>query len=113
MSVLYGLALLATLGCLVLCDYRWRLAAFVATGRTVAVVVTGVVLFLAWDLGGIALGVFFRGDGPWMTGLQVAPELPVEEVLFLTMLCYLSLLLYQGGSRLLERRAQHEGAGPA
>ena len=109
MSLLYGLALLVTTGCLVLCDLRWRLVAFVAPRRALAVVGAGVVLFLLWDLGGIALDVFLRGSGPWMTGLLIAPELPVEEVLFLTMLSYLTLLLYVGAGRLLARRGVEDG----
>ncbi len=39
-----------------------------------------------------------------MTGLVIAPELPVEEVLFLTLLCYVSLLAYLAASRWRERR---------
>ena len=29
-----------------------------------------------------------------MTGLQLAPELPVEEIFFLTLLCYLTMNLF-------------------
>jgi ABC-type glycerol-3-phosphate transport system permease component len=40
------------------------------------------------------LGVFFRGETSFMTGLQVAPEVPLEEVFFLTLLCYLTMNVY-------------------
>lgn len=83
-----------------LLDYRHRLAIFDGQPiRTLITVAVGVVFFLGWDLAGIAHGVFFRGAGPYMTGLLIAPELPVEEVLFLTLLCYVLLLTYLAAAR--------------
>ena len=83
-----------------LLDYRHRLAIFDGQlARTLFTVAVGVVFFLGWDLAGIAHGVFFRGAGPYMTGVLIAPELPVEEVLFLTLLSYVLLLSYLAASR--------------
>ena len=83
-----------------LLDYRHRLAIFDGQlARTLITVAVGVVFFLGWDLAGIAHGVFFRGAGPYMTGVLIAPELPVEEVLFLTLLCYVLLLTYLTAAR--------------
>ena len=83
-----------------LLDYRHRLAIFDGQLiRTLITVAVGVVFFLGWDLAGIAHGVFFRGAGPYMTGVLIAPELPVEEVLFLTLLCYVLLLTYLTAAR--------------
>ena len=53
-------------------------------------------MFLVWDLLGIGLGVFFRGQTRYMTGLQLAPELPVEELGFLALLCYLTMVVFRG-----------------
>ena len=39
-----------------------------------------------------------------MTGLQVAPELPVEELFFLTLLCYLTMNAYAAAGMLQRRR---------
>jgi hypothetical protein len=39
-------------------------------------------------------GIFFRGETSFMTGLQIAPEIPVEEVFFLALLCYLVMNVY-------------------
>lgn len=58
-----------------------------------------VVVFLVWDVAGIALGIFFRGDAPHLSGLLLAPELPVEEVFFLILLSYNTLLVYQWFAR--------------
>ena len=47
-----------------------------------------------------------------MTGILLAPDLPVEEVVFLTLLCYVALVLW----RLLEetlRRRQRDDDVPA
>ena len=60
--------------------------------------------FLIWDAFGVALGVFFRGQTGFLTGILIAPEIPLEEVFFLTLLCYSALLLYVGLERLLAKR---------
>jgi hypothetical protein len=41
-----------------------------------------------------------------MTGVLLAPELPVEELLFLIFLCWLTMNVYTGAVRLLERRRE-------
>lgn len=101
----YLAALLTSLVGLGLLDHRHKLAIFGGYPlRTALTLVVGVAFFLAWDLVGIRSGVFFRGAGPYQTGVLLAPELPLEEVFFLTVLCYVSLLSYLAGQRFLERR---------
>ena len=94
MSVLYLLALLVALTGMVVLDRRFRLFFWDSPRRAAIVLIVGVVFFLVWDLAGIGLGIFFRGETSFMTGVQVAPELPLEEVFFLTLLCYLAMNLY-------------------
>ncbi len=62
--------------------------------------------FLYWDVVGIAQGVFFRGAGPYQTGVLIGEELPLEEVFFLTLLCYVLLLSYLGVTRWWDARAE-------
>lgn len=93
MSFAYLAALLVALTGMVLLDRRFALFFWRNARRAAIVLAVGVAFFLAWDLAGIGLGVFFRGETPFMTGLVIAPELPIEEVLFLTLLCYLSMNL--------------------
>jgi len=116
MSVVYLGLLLAAIGCMVLLDVRFRLV-FRAPGvsplRAAIVLVAGLVFFLAWDLAGIALGIFFRADNPVSTGIVLAPELPLEEVVFLTFLCYLTLVLYTAALRIVESRASARAARKA
>ncbi|MCU1550849.1 MAG: lycopene cyclase protein [Glaciihabitans sp.] len=110
MSFLYLAALLVALTGMVLIDYRFRLF-FWRSGRKAAIVlVVGLVFFLAWDFAGIGLGIFFRGGTAFMTGVQLAPELPLEEPFFLVLLCYLTMNLYEAAVRMrrisrLEKRA--------
>ena len=99
MSVLYLLALLVALTGMVVLDRRFRLFFWAAPRRAAIVLVIGVAFFLVWDLAGIGLGIFFRGETAFMTGLQIAPELPLEEVFFLTLLCYLAMNLFGAFSR--------------
>ena len=50
-------------------------------------------LFLAWDGLEIVSGVFFRATSRWMSGVELTPELPLEEPFFLFFLTYLALNL--------------------
>ena len=100
----YLLALLVSLTGMVVLDRRWGLFFWRAPAAAAVVLTAGVLFFLAWDLVGITAGIFYRGETAFMTGLQVAPELPVEEVFFLAFLCYLFMNALQGARMLLERR---------
>ena len=94
MSFLYlGGLLFALLGMVVL-DLRFRLFFGRAPLRAAIVLVLGVAFFLGWDAAGVGLGIFFRGDLALLTGVQLAPEIPVEELFFLVLLCYLTMNAY-------------------
>jgi lycopene cyclase domain-containing protein len=105
-SVLYGACLLLALAAMVALDARFRLFFWRRPIRAAVVMVIGVGFFVAWDLAGIALGVFSRGENGYTTGLLLAPELPVEELVFLTFLCYLTMVLLTGAPRLLTARRE-------
>lgn len=103
MSVLYLLILLGAIGCMVMLDRRFRLFFWRDGWRATVVGVVGLVFFVVWDLLGIALGIFSRGETPISTGIQLAPELPIEELFFLAFLCYLTMILITGSRRMLDR----------
>ncbi len=105
---LYLLAILVSTAGMALIDRRFRLAFWVARGRTLATVAIGVAFFLAWDAAGIITGVFVKGESPLYTGIVLAPELPIEEVFFLAFLCYLALMCAAAGMRVLGRRDSAE-----
>jgi lycopene cyclase domain-containing protein len=94
MGLIYLAALLVALTGMVMLDRRFRLYFWADARRAAIVTIVGLAFFVTWDLFGIGLGIFFRGETAFMTGLQVAPELPVEELFFLVLLVYVTMNLY-------------------
>ncbi|MCK0113088.1 lycopene cyclase domain-containing protein [Ornithinimicrobium sp. F0845] len=93
-ALAYAAALLASTGCMALLDARFQLVLWRDRRRSLAVLAVGIGFFLLWDIVAIALGFYHRGDSAAMTGVMLAPELPVEELLFITFLCYITLVLH-------------------
>ncbi|MDY5786441.1 lycopene cyclase domain-containing protein [Corynebacterium sp.] len=92
MTAFAYLALLSfSLAGMAVCDHRWRLAFFRDPRRAAAVALAVVPIFLLWDALGIVTGTFYRGDSPYMTGIELAPEMPLEEPIFLFFLTYLTM----------------------
>ena len=111
MPVLYLLALAIALTGMIMLDRRFVLFFWRDARRAAITLVAGVVFFLVWDLAGIGLGIFFRGETEFMTGMQLAPELPLEELFFLTLLCYLTMNVY-GAVPLIRRTVTARRTGP-
>lgn len=105
MSVFYLVALAIALTGMVMLDRRFTLFFWKDARRASFVLGLGVLFFLVWDLAGIGLGIFFRGETSFMTGLQIAPELPLEEVFFLILLCYLTMNAYAAAAGLTNWRS--------
>lgn len=108
MGVVYMTVLLVCTGCLLLLD--WRFTLFFWRDALVASIVTivGTLFFLAWDVAGIASGIFLRGEGVIATGILLAPELPIEEPVFLVFLVLCIMVVCTGAERLLTRQARGE-----
>ena len=104
MNALYLVGLLVALTGMVVLDVRFHLFFRVAPLRASVVMLLGIVFFLVWDLAGIGLGVFFRGNPELLIGVQLAPELPLEELFFLALLCYSTMNLFALLTRAVERR---------
>jgi lycopene cyclase domain-containing protein len=107
MSFLYLATLLVALAGMVILDGRFGLFFWRGAIRAAVVLAIGLVFFLIWDLQGIRLDIFFRGETTFMTGWQWAPELPLEEPFFLLLLCYLTMNVYGFIAR--SRPARSEG----
>jgi lycopene cyclase domain-containing protein len=103
MSFAYLTVLLVSAAGVLIVDARFRLFVWRSPARAAAVLAVGTAFFLTWDLAGVGLGVFFRGSGPYQTGVLLAPELPLEELVFLLFLCELTMVLVLGAERVLER----------
>ncbi|MDO5511638.1 lycopene cyclase domain-containing protein [Corynebacterium sp.] len=106
MTFAYLSILLVSLVCMVLCDWRWKLAFFWDARRAAVISVLMVGAFLVWDALGIVTGSFYRGASPYMTGIELAPEMPIEEPIFLFFLTYLSINLTSGARLLLDARSR-------
>jgi lycopene cyclase domain-containing protein len=96
MGLIYLAALAVSLTGMITLDRRFRLFFWRGPVRAAVVLVVGVAFFLVWDVFGITLGIFFRGETSFMTGVLVGPELPLEEVFFLCLLCYFAMNLFAG-----------------
>jgi lycopene cyclase domain-containing protein len=94
MHLLYLGVLLLCLACMALVDRRARLVLWSAhPWRGAAVLAVGTVAFLAWDVVAIDAGFYSRG-GAAMTGIELRPHLPLEELFFILFLCYVTLVLH-------------------
>jgi lycopene cyclase domain-containing protein len=93
-NFLYLAALLVSIAGMIVLDVRFKLFFGAAPLRAAIVVVVGLLFFLAWDVAGITLGIFFRGNPALLTGVSLAPELPLEELFFLTLLITTTMNLY-------------------
>lgn len=92
----YLLALILTIACVGLVDYRYKLAFFKDRRRTIVTIVPSILVFTLWDIIGIRLGIFFHGDSHYALGHRITPNFPFEEIFFLFLLSYVSLIIYLG-----------------
>ncbi|KQV26775.1 C50 carotenoid epsilon cyclase [Yonghaparkia sp. Soil809] len=110
MGLSYLAALAIAITGMVMLDRRFRLFFWRDWRRASVVLPLGVAFFLVWDVFGIALGIFFRGQTEFMTGLLIGPELPIEEVVFLTLLSYLTMNSYAAAGDLLDARSRRRAS---
>ena len=93
MSFVYLALLLISLAGLVILDVRFKLA-FAKNPKAASIAIGApYVLFVIWDFTGIASGIFFKGKSDLLTGLMIAKDFPVEELFFLALLCYSTLIV--------------------
>ncbi len=99
----YLLGLLVSLAGLAVLDWRFKLAFWCDAHRTRRTLLYGVLTFIVWDVLGIALGIFKHGQSPFALPFVLFPEFPLEEIFFLGLLCYTTLILFRGAIRLCSR----------
>jgi lycopene cyclase domain-containing protein len=85
-------------------DYRYKLAFFYQRRRTIKTLATAWMVFLVWDLAGVVLGIFFPGQSRYSPDIRVLPNVAVEELFFLLLFVYLTLLLWRGLERYADLR---------
>ncbi len=106
MRGLYLAGLLLSIAGLVFLDLRLKLFLFVAPARAAVVLVVGVAGFLAWDTAGVAAGIFFEGPQRLLVGVDLAPDVPLEELFFLILLCLSAMDAFLLADRYLPLRAR-------
>lgn len=106
--IAYLLFLVGGIGCMLLIDYRYRLYVWKDPAAAVLVTLAGTAFLLLWDAAGIASGIFLRGDAAIASGIVLAPELPIEEPIFLVFLVLCTMVLYTGAAKLLRARTVRE-----
>ena len=95
MEWLYLIALTISISGLGMIDWRYKLAFFYNFKRTAATLFIAISLFVVWDILGINLGIFFHGGSELTLPYRIVPELPLEELFFLMLLCYVTLIVYR------------------
>lgn len=108
MGFVYLGLLLTFLGCMLLLDWRYRLFFWRDWLAAAIVTVVGTAFFLIWDVFGIVLGIFFRGEAVVATGVVLGPEMPLEEPIFLVFLVVCTMVIYTGSVRLLSAAMRKE-----
>lgn len=97
-SFLYLGALLISITGLALLDFKHKLALSKSAGYLCHILIP-VIFFIVWDIAGINSGIFFRGGAEHLLGVLVYEEMPLEEIFFLILLSYSSLLLLKSFTR--------------
>lgn len=74
-------------------DWRYRLAMFDRPKVTLMTLAVMIGFFLIWDIAGIALGIW-SANPRYLAGINLGhPDLPLEELVFLALISYTTLLL--------------------
>ena len=109
----YLAALLVSFAAMLAVDHRWRVFWWADRRRAALVMAAGVGLFLVWDAAGILTGSFERGESSGMTGIELAPDFPLEELVFITFLCHLTMVLFGLAGRLFDAGHRADQRHPA
>jgi len=88
-----------------LLDWRFRTAFTINKKAAAFAILIPTIFFIIWDVVGIAMGIFFRGDTSHLTGILLAPEFPIEELFFLLLLNYTALTLFTTVTRVIKKRS--------
>ena len=99
MEWVYLIGLLVALAGIATLDWRYSLAFWFDKKRTILTVLCGLAVFIVWDILGIGLGIFRHGGSQFQLPFTLFPEFPIEELFFLILLNYNTLVLYKGVQR--------------
>lgn len=100
MQWLYLIGLIISISGLIVLDWKFKLAFFYNSKRTAMTLALVVWLFIVWDIFAIYFQIFFHGNSAYSLPYRIVPELPIEEIFFVFLLTYATLLIY----RFVEKR---------
>jgi len=95
----YLVALVISIAGLGFIDWRYKLAFWYNWRRSILTIGIAMAVFIVWDITGIVTGIFFHGGSEYTLPFRILPEFPIEELFFLFLLCYVTLVLYRGVGR--------------
>lgn len=96
---LYLFGLLLSIAGMATLDWRYKLAFFADRKRTILTLLICTGVFVLWDLMAIRQGVFIHGHSQFVLPFTIVPQFPLEELFFLTLLCYCTLVIYNAGAK--------------
>lgn len=99
LELTYLTLLAGAIFCLGLVDRRFGLVWWRHRALAARTLVLGVAFFLLWDVTGVASGIFFPGNSPYDTGWMLLPGVPIEELFFLILLVYQTLIVWEAAKR--------------
>ena len=94
---LYLITLIVSIAGIAALDWRHKLAFWYKRRQTIFTVLLSVIVFTVWDLLAIQQGIFIHGDSEYALDYTIVPEFPIEELFFLTLLCYCTIVIYRAG----------------
>lgn len=92
----YLIALIISIAGMTTIDWRHKLAFWHDKKRTLITLGIAMGVFVVWDILGISLGIFLHGNSQLALPFRLLPEFPIEELFFLLLLCYSTLVIYTG-----------------
>lgn len=95
----YAASLLFSIACLAWIDRTHHLAFWQNARQAAFTITTAVIYFVAWDISGIKLNIFYAANSTYRSGIMLGQSFPIEELLFLFLLCYTILLFWAYRSR--------------
>ena len=101
MSLIYLTSLIISISGLLIIDWRHKLAFWFDFKRTTLTVSIAGLVFLIWDFLGIFLDIFYHGQSQYSLPFVILPDFPLEELFFIFLLCYCTLIIYRGLSKWL------------
>jgi len=99
MQWLYLTSIVIAITGMAIIDWRYKLAFWKDRKRTILTVLAAMTVFILWDFFGIFLGIFLHGQSPYQLPFTLAPHFPLEELFFLLLLSYCTLVIYNGVSK--------------